>query len=569
MSPRARSERGQAFALMVIALVALLGTGALAMDVGFAWYAKRQVQASADAAALAGAQQLPDITSATSTANSYASLNTPDNLSNVDVTVTTGCTVASENNGWCDPDQADTNVAYHANRIQVVETATTPTWFAKIFGFDHFDVKGTATACQPCSSSPVDVMLVVDRTGSMCQPTGPGGSCIDLNNAKQGVQTLLGIMDPNIDTVGLVAFPPYNPSGGVCGSTSANTSFKINGPGVPASQARTISPQNYDQANLVYLDDPLASDFKTGASAPLDETSSIVEHSTPDTDSNGSSCNHGIKSFGSTSYADALRAGEAELVKDGRPDVPKVIVFMTDGEANMGSYWPGSTVPGHGLEPDLADPATDFNMSPEGSASTINPGDAQPCHDAVAAANAIKAVPATTIYAIGYSLADPSTGAPVPCVHGLWGQVDGSYASSQYDWKNFKCVAIGTTPSGPYKSQSWALDPDGMGPGHYQGYYTAPPADYTTPPTRQPSGNMNPCTNQLMPDPDNPSVMINAHDELPEITSYQTLSQIATPAVAGHKYFYGSAGPSDIEAIFAAIAADITKGTSRLVDDNA
>jgi hypothetical protein len=79
---------------------------------------------------------------------------------------------------------------------------------------------------------------------------------------------------------------------------------------------------------------------------------------------------------------------------------------------------------------------------------------------------------------------------------------------------------------------------------------------------------MNPCTNQLMPDPDNPSTMINAHDELPEITSYQTLSQIATPPAAGHKYFYGSAGPSDIQSIFAAIAADITQGTSRLVDDN-
>jgi hypothetical protein len=558
---------------MVIALVALLGTGALAMDVGFAWYAKRQVQASADAAALAGAQQLPDITSATDTANSYAGLNSPDNLNNVAVTVTTGCTVVSQTNGWCDPNQANTNVAYHANRIQVVETATSPTWFAKILGFDHFNVKGTATACQPCSSSPVDVMLVVDRTGSMCQPTGPGGSCIDLNNAKQGVQTLLGIMDPNIDTVGLVAFPPYNPSGGVCGGTSATKKLNIAGTGVPAAQARSISPQNYDQASLVYLDDPLASDFKVGASSPLDETSSIVEHSTPDTDSNGSSCNHGIESFGSTSYADALRAAQAELVADGRPNVPKVIVFMTDGEANMGSYYvdsKGVPVPGHGLEPDLADPATDFNMSPEGTVSTVNPGDAQPCHDAITAATAIKAVPATTIYAIGYSLADPTTGAPVPCVHGLWGQVDGSDASSQYDWKNFKCVAIGTTPTGKYASQSWAKDPDGMSPGHYQGYYTAPPPDYgKTPPTKQPNGNMNPCTNQLMPDPDSPTTMINAHDELPEITSYQTLSQIATPAVAGHKYFYGSAGPSDIQSIFAAIAADITKGTSRLVNDAA
>jgi hypothetical protein len=562
MNVRASSERGQAFAVMIIALVALLGTAALTMDVGFAWYAKRQVQASADAAALAGAQQLPDIATATSLATQYASLNTPDNLSNVNVNVTTRC---SANSGtWCGPTDA-----FQANTIAVTETAKTPTWFAKVLGFDHFDVKGVATACQPCSSAPVDIMLVVDRTGSMCQPTGPGGSCIDLDNAKEGVQTLLGIMDPNIDTIGLVAFPPYNTSGGVCGSTSATTSFKIAGTGVPAAQARTISPQNYDQANLVYLDNPLGSDFKTSSTSVLNPASSLVQHMTEDTTDNGTSCPNGINSFGSTSYADALRAGQAELVKDGRPGVPKVIVFMTDGEANMGSYWPGSSVPGHGLEPDLADPATNFNMSPADSASTINPGDAQPCHDAISAATTIKAA-GTKIYTIGYDLLDGSTPSGYAyCVHGIWGQVDGSYASSTYDWKNFKCVAIGTTPAGPYASKSWALDPDGMGPGHYQGYYTAPPANYTTAPTRSPSGNMNPCTNQMMPNPDDTSVMINAHDELPQITSYETLSQIATPTpLGGTSYFYNKPSAGDVTDIFAAIAADITKGTSRLVDDS-
>ena len=66
MRVRAGNERGQAFALMIVALVALLGTAAIVMDVGFAWYAKRQVQASADSAALAGAQELPDVTAATS-----------------------------------------------------------------------------------------------------------------------------------------------------------------------------------------------------------------------------------------------------------------------------------------------------------------------------------------------------------------------------------------------------------------------------------------------------------------------------------------------------------------------
>ena len=65
---------------MVIALIALLGTAALVMDVGFGCYAKRQVQAQADAAALAGAQQLPDIASATSVATQYSNLNQPDNM---------------------------------------------------------------------------------------------------------------------------------------------------------------------------------------------------------------------------------------------------------------------------------------------------------------------------------------------------------------------------------------------------------------------------------------------------------------------------------------------------------
>ena len=42
-----------------VALVALLGIGAFAIDVGYAYYAKRQLQSATDAAALAGAQDLP------------------------------------------------------------------------------------------------------------------------------------------------------------------------------------------------------------------------------------------------------------------------------------------------------------------------------------------------------------------------------------------------------------------------------------------------------------------------------------------------------------------------------
>jgi Putative Flp pilus-assembly TadE/G-like len=504
---------------MVIALIALLGTAALVMDVGFAWYAKRQVQASADAAALAGAQALPDVATATSLANQYASLNTPDNLNNVNITVTTRC---SANAGtWCGP--TDT---FQANTIAVTETAKTPTWFANVLGFDHFDVKGVATACQPCSSAPVDIMLVVDRTGSMCSPTGPGGVCTDLDNAKEGVQTLLGMMDPNIDTVGLVALPPYNDNttNAVCSNHAASTKFNING--------RTISPANYDQADLVYLNDPLGSDFKTSASSPLNPASNLVQHMQVDT----SGVHNCIQSFGSTSYDEAIKAGQAELVKDGRPGVPKVLVFMTDGEANIGGYWPG--VAGHGLEPDLGDPATSFNMSPVGAVSAVNPDDAQPCQSAINASTAIKAA-GTTIYTIGYALYDATTGYAY-CTHGVWGQIDRSWATSSTDYKDFKCDAIGTVMTGPNKGQSWA---DG-GAGHYQGIYPAQPPS---------SSNSNPCTNTITGD----------HGEEPLLTSYQTLQTIASPGD-----FYNKPTAGDVTQIFAAIAADITKGTSRLVDDS-
>jgi hypothetical protein len=57
---RTGNERGQVIVLTVIGLTVLLGMSALVLDVG-AWFrSKRQLQATADAAALAGAQALPD-----------------------------------------------------------------------------------------------------------------------------------------------------------------------------------------------------------------------------------------------------------------------------------------------------------------------------------------------------------------------------------------------------------------------------------------------------------------------------------------------------------------------------
>ena len=88
----ARGERGQILPLVVIALVALLGIAAFAIDVGYAYYAKRQLQSATDAAALAGAQDLPNAPTAIATATSYAAANTPPNLASFNFTYQVKCT---------------------------------------------------------------------------------------------------------------------------------------------------------------------------------------------------------------------------------------------------------------------------------------------------------------------------------------------------------------------------------------------------------------------------------------------------------------------------------------------
>jgi Flp pilus assembly protein TadG len=72
----ARNQTGQATVLTLVFLTVLLGMAALVLDVG-SWYrADRDTQSTADSAALAGAQALPDSTAdASSLASNYASKN--------------------------------------------------------------------------------------------------------------------------------------------------------------------------------------------------------------------------------------------------------------------------------------------------------------------------------------------------------------------------------------------------------------------------------------------------------------------------------------------------------------
>src|SRR4051794_18568066 len=156
---RSEGEKGQALVLTILALTVLIGVAALIIDLGGGYLMRRSLQDSADAAALAAARELPDTDAAIATGTAYSGVpgakNEAKNLDAVTAQVTTKCVSIAP----CKP----------VNAVVVDETAQVATHFAQIFGIGTMTVHAHAVACAPCEAKKVNVMLVLDRTGSMCQ----------------------------------------------------------------------------------------------------------------------------------------------------------------------------------------------------------------------------------------------------------------------------------------------------------------------------------------------------------------------------------------------------------------
>jgi len=130
-----RSESGQMMPLLAVgALVVMIGFAAFAIDLGHGYFVKRQLQASADAAALAGAQVLPDSGAATSLAQQFGptGTNPPRDAQDVQTDITTECLPSA----GCDP----------VNAVVVAETAHMPTTFASLFGIGSLTIHSRAVA---------------------------------------------------------------------------------------------------------------------------------------------------------------------------------------------------------------------------------------------------------------------------------------------------------------------------------------------------------------------------------------------------------------------------------------
>ncbi|MCA8272317.1 VWA domain-containing protein [Burkholderia sp. AU30280] len=329
--PRGRTIRHQRGAVAIVvaaSLIAILGFAAICVDVGYLIYAQRRLQAATDAAALAGATDLwsQSWNTAYSDAVAYSAgqANQLPGGATVSSTSVTGLTLTSIQLPY---KQAVSGY----NGIQVMQKASVPTFFARVFGIKATTVSATSTAAAGGAGGPAqyNVMIILDTTASMntnddnCK-NSKGVVQTRLACAKAAALQLLTTLTNAGDNVGLMAFPPM----------SSNYSFSC------SSSAPSIAGSYSAAASSGYQYSKLGTGF-LGSSGSANTSSGLIQAL------GGGSCSGLVAQGGlGTYYAQAISAAQQSLQSlssTQHPPGQNVIILLSDGDASSSQTQLGTT----------------------------------------------------------------------------------------------------------------------------------------------------------------------------------------------------------------------------------
>ena len=278
-----RQELGQGLVLAALAMLVILGFAAITVDVGY-WFAQKgEVQKAVDAAALAGAWELPDDSvAAAAKAQEYLLKNGVDETKGDSISITFRRTYITDPTKW--------------DTIVVTVDRPAQAWFARAFGLEDALIGNVHAAAAKggggAAFTPVDVVEVMDRTGSM--------TSAEMIRAKEGAEALLEYFEPSLQHVALAVLP------------------------ASVSWANPCPPT---QSGGVWLPVNLSDDFQND-DGTLDHTSRLV--STID------GLTTSPISWGySTDLGSPLKAATDELVTHGRLGEKWGIILLGDGVANV------------------------------------------------------------------------------------------------------------------------------------------------------------------------------------------------------------------------------------------
>jgi Flp pilus assembly protein TadG len=429
-----RSERGQAGLLLVIVTTASVAFAGVAIESGHIYYARQLLVASTDAAALAGAQVMPNITQAKTNVNTYSSisggLNQSALLQNAQITATNftcsatvgsslGVPCAAPSSGSC------SGSATGCNELAVTQTAQVPLWFGGVIGIPRMNISVTATAATAGGmNKPWNIIVLMDTTGSMGDPdSGKQCSGSQESCALAGMRALLSDLYPcaqnttcsgtgvqAVDTVSLYVFPA------VTTGTASNDYTK--GAGNP-----TIVPYSFPNASPAYTSGAPGSNLINGLGTyeitgfdndylTSDEATSLNPSSDIVKASGGVSGYSGLQTPGGegTYYAQAIYAAQAELETEQAANLrlgiqsQNAMIILSDGDANAcntnANSKAGGNVCGSGKSSEITAAAGTLNGTGSNT-SVVYPSALGQCGQAVAAAQYATAQ-GTTVYTIGY-----------------------------------------------------------------------------------------------------------------------------------------------------------------------
>lgn len=212
-----RSDSGQTLVFVALAMPVLLGFLGIGFDMGYMRFMKRQVQMAADAAAIAGADEITSCTSpgcaplttaavaAVSKDNSFPSVTQSTNCTPVPGT---GATLVVVNNppSCLASDPHNGNDSY----VETIVARNVPTFFTKIFGFNSATITARAEGGLGGGSSCVfalDQAASGALTNVLAGFTSSCGVVVE-SNSGSAFNCFLGIFNaPYIGVVGGDGFP--------------------------------------------------------------------------------------------------------------------------------------------------------------------------------------------------------------------------------------------------------------------------------------------------------------------------------------------------------------------------
>lgn len=190
---RLGDQRGTTLILFAVALTMMLAMAAFAVDVGLLYLRRAQAQLAVDAAALAGAQDLPDTVQAEQTVLQYLAANLD----------------------WLSAPEYDAQVTVEfpsdqgRKLVRLSLSASPPAIFGRLFGHELYAASRGGAA----ESASLDVALVLDRSGSMCRDShglmldcpvpGPWQPFDDMRDAAKA---FVELFNPLFDRTGLVSY---------------------------------------------------------------------------------------------------------------------------------------------------------------------------------------------------------------------------------------------------------------------------------------------------------------------------------------------------------------------------